>query len=76
MAARKRKVRTVVDDNYSRLDQYSISLHEYYKSLRRAGFSVENALWLLASKESHPDWMQEVTMDDIRNHIEENEEDE
>jgi hypothetical protein len=75
MAARKRKVRTV-DDNYSKLDEYTIGLHEYYKSLRKAGFSVENALWLLASKESYPDWMQEVTMDDIRNHIEENEEDE
>ena len=70
-AQRKRKARTVVDDNYSRLDEYSISLHEYYKSLRKAGFSVENALWLLASKESHPDWMQKVTIDDIRNHIEE-----
>ena len=74
-AQRKRKVRTVVDDNYSKLDQYSISLHEFYKSLRKSGFTVDNALWLLASKESHPDWMQEVTIADIRNHIEENEED-
>ena len=73
MAERKRKVRTVLDDNYSRLDEYSISLHEYYKSLRRAGFSVENALWLLASKESHPDWMQHITLDDIKNHIEDEE---
>ena len=74
MAARKRKVRTV-DENYSKLDEYTISLHEYYKSLRKAGFSVDNALWLLASKESHPDWIQQVTIDDIRNHIEEEEED-
>lgn len=74
MAARKRKVRTV-DDNYSKLDEYAISLHEYYKSLRKAGFSVENALWLLASKESHPDWMQKITLDDLRDHIEEDEED-
>jgi hypothetical protein len=72
MAARKRKVRTV-DENYSKLDEYTISLHEYYKSLRKAGFSVDNALWLLASKESHPDWIQQVTIDDIRNHIEEEE---
>jgi hypothetical protein len=73
MAARKRKVLTVVDDDYSRLDEYAISLHEYYKSLRKAGFSVDNALWLLASKESHPDWMQNITLDDLRDHIEEDE---
>ena len=73
MAARKRKVRTVVDNNYSRLDEYAISLHEYYKSLRKAGFSVDNSLWLLASKESHPDWMQKITLDDLRDHIEEDE---
>ena len=75
MAARKRKVRTVIDNDYSRLDEYAISLHEYYKSLRKAGFSVDNALWLLASKESHPDWMQKITLDDLRDHIEEDEED-
>lgn len=75
MAARKRKVLTVADDNYSKLDEYAISLHEYYKSLRKAGFSVDNALWLLASKESHPDWMQKITLDDLRDHIEEDEED-
>lgn len=73
MAARKRKVRTVVNDDYSKLDEYAISLHEYYKSLRKAGFSVDNSLWLLASKESHPDWMQKITLDDLRDHIEEDE---
>ena len=73
MAARKRKVRTVIDNDYSRLDEYAISLHEYYKSLRKAGFSVDNSLWLLASKESHPDWMQKITLDDLRDHIEEDE---
>lgn len=72
-ASRKRKARTVVDENYSRLDEYTISLNEYYKSLRRAGFSVENALWLLAAKESHPDWMQEPTLNDIEQHIDDEE---
>jgi len=72
-ASRKRKARTVVDENYSRLDEYTIGLNEYYKSLRRAGFSVENALWLLAAKESHPDWMQEPTPNDIAQHFEDEE---
>lgn len=72
-AQRKRKTRTVVDDNYSKLDQYSIGLHEYYKSLRKAGFSVDNALWIVVTKESYPDWMQDPTINDIRKHIEDEE---
>jgi hypothetical protein len=71
---RKRKVKTVADESYSKLDQYAIEMHEFYKSLRKAGFTVDNALWLLAAKESHPDWLQTVTPDDIRKHIEEEDE--
>ena len=70
---RKRKVKTVADESYSKLDQYAIEMHEFYKSLRKAGFTNDNALWLLASKDSHPDWLQTITRDDIRNHIEEEE---
>jgi hypothetical protein len=69
---RRRKVK--IDDDYSKLDQYAILLHEYYKSLRRAGFTVENALWLVATKDSYPDWLQDPTMEDIRKHIEDEEE--
>jgi hypothetical protein len=67
------KVKTVADESYSKLDQYAIEMHEFYKSLRKAGFTNDNALWLLASKDSHPDWLQTITRDDIRNHIEEEE---
>jgi hypothetical protein len=48
-------------------------LHEYYKSLRRAGFTVDNALWLIATKDSYPEWLQDPTIEDIRNHIEDEE---
>ena len=68
---RRRKVK--IDDNYSKLDQYAILLHEYYKSLRKAGFTVENALWLVATKDSYPDWLQDPTIEDIRKHIEDEE---
>jgi hypothetical protein len=68
---RRRKVK--IDDDYSKLDQYAILLHEYYKSLRKAGFTVENALWLVATKDSYPDWLQDPTMEDIRKHIEDEE---
>ncbi len=70
-AQRRSKVK--IDDDYSKLDQYAILLHEYYKSLRKAGFTVENALWLIATKDSYPDWLQDPTMKDIRNHIEDEE---
>lgn len=73
---RKRVVKTVADENYSKLDQYAIELHEFYKSLRRAGFSVDNALYILSAKQAYPEWMQaEITPDDIRKHIEDGEDD-
>lgn len=77
MATRRKqpaKVRTVADENYSKLDQYAIELHEFFKSLRRAGFSNDNALWLLSAKESFPDWLQKApTVEDVRKHLEDEE---
>ena len=71
MATRKKQV---VDDNYSKLDQYAIELHEFYKALRKAGFSVEIALGVLGMKEIHPEWMTSApTLDEVRKHIEEDE---
>ena len=73
---RKRKTRTVADEDYSKLDQYAIELHEFFKSLRKAGFSNDNALWLLSSKDSFPDWLQnKPTLEDIRKHLENEEDD-
>ena len=69
MATRKKQV---VDDNYSKLDQYAIELHEFYKSLRRAGFSVEISLGVLGMKEIHPEWMISApTLDDVRKYLDE-----
>jgi len=73
MATRKKK--TVADETYSKLDQHSIWLNEYYKSLRKAGFAVENALWLLSTKDSYPDWVQPPDKTDILNHLEEEDDD-
>ena len=71
---RKRTIKTVADESYSKLDQYAIELHELFKALRKAGFTNDNALWLLASKESYPDWMKDLSPEDIRKHIEEEDE--
>jgi hypothetical protein len=67
---RTTKVKTVADENYSKLDQYSIQLNEFYKSLRKAGFSVDNALYILSAKQTYPEWMQEASLEDIKKHIE------
>jgi hypothetical protein len=39
---------------YSILDQYCIGLNEYYKSLRRAGFTTEMALAILLEPLTYP----------------------
>lgn len=39
---------------YSILDQYCIGLNEYYKSLRRSGFTVELALAILLEPATYP----------------------
>ena len=71
MATRKKKI---VDEGYSKLDGYAIELHEFYKSLRRAGFTVDNALYILSAKQTYPDWMQTPpTTEDVRKHIDEDE---
>ena len=71
MATRKKQI---VDEGYSKLDGYAIELHEFYKSLRKAGFSVDNALYILSAKQTYPDWMQtQPTVEDIRKHIDEDE---
>lgn len=73
-AQRKSKTKTVADENYSKLDQYAIEIHEFYKSLRKAGFTVDNALWLASSKDCYPEWMQKnITINDITQYLEDEE---
>ena len=48
----------VIDlDTYSALDAHCIALNEYYKSLRRAGFSTDMAFWMILDQDSFPDWI-------------------
>ena len=54
--ARTRK--KVIDlDTYYKLDAYTISINEYYKSLRRAGFAVDLALAIISERSTYPDWL-------------------
>jgi hypothetical protein len=61
MAPRKKptgtKVKTVLSDDYSLLEKYCISLNEYYKALRVAGFPVDICISMIQDKDSYPDWI-------------------
>ena len=58
MAQRKPKSAKVLDDQgYSALESYCIGLNEYYKALRKAGFAVDVALYLISDSDSYPDWI-------------------
>jgi hypothetical protein len=72
---RTAKPKTVADDSYSALETYCIWLNEYYKALRKAGFTTDNSLWLVATKESFPDWVdyKAPTELDIQNLLDEDE---
>lgn len=56
--SRKKKVATVTDDSYSKLDQYCIWLFEFHASLMRAGFSEPIARSIISDKECYPDWVE------------------
>jgi hypothetical protein len=52
------KKKQVIDlDAYSALDAHAIALNEWYKSLRKAGFSVDLALGIIIEKDAFPDWI-------------------
>jgi len=52
-----KRVSTVKENDYTPLEQYCIALNEYYKALRKAGFSVEIALGILSDKDAYPGWI-------------------
>ena len=52
-----RKAKDLEDQGYSALDAYCIGLHEYYKSLRKAGFNEGLALFMITDTGSYPAWI-------------------
>jgi hypothetical protein len=50
--------RKVIDlDTYNALDAWAISLQEMYRSLRKAGFSVDIALAVILEPLAYPAWI-------------------
>lgn len=52
----RRKGKFQHEEVLTRLDAYAISVREYYLSLRRAGFPVDQALGM-CDKNTFPDWL-------------------
>ena len=50
MAPRKKKIETVDTDSYSALETYCIWLNEYYKALKKSGFTESIALAIMMDK--------------------------
>jgi hypothetical protein len=52
-----RKKQVIDLGTYSALDAHAIALNEWYKSLRRAGFSTDMALGIILERDAFPDWI-------------------
>lgn len=52
-----RRTKTVESGDLTELEVHAIQVNEYYKALRKAGFSVEMALAVLDCRGSYPDWI-------------------
>jgi hypothetical protein len=52
----RRKGKFKHEEVLTRLDAYTISVREYYLSLRRAGFPVDQALGM-CDRNAFPDWL-------------------
>jgi hypothetical protein len=52
--AKPRQKKVIDLDTYAALDAYAICLHEYYGSLRRAGFSCDHALYMITAPQTYP----------------------
>lgn len=59
----RRKVKSVELTDYTKLEIHAIQINEYYKALRKAGFSVEMSLAVLNCRDSYPEWIIPETQD-------------
>jgi hypothetical protein len=53
----RKETNKFVDEGYSPLDAYCIGLHEFYKSLKKAGFPESIALFMITEPQSYPAWI-------------------
>lgn len=53
----RKQTKALEDQGYSALDAYCIGLHEFWKSLRKAGFPESICMSMIMEKSAYPDWL-------------------
>jgi len=53
----RKATKKFVDEGYSALDAWAIGVQEMYRSLRRAGFTVDLALAIIVEPQAYPNWI-------------------
>jgi hypothetical protein len=74
--SKRRRVNKKSDLPFTKIDQHYIALREIYLAATRAGFSAEQAFWLLTETRSMPDWISAPDKNTIIPFIDPTEEDE
>jgi len=62
----RKQTKELEEQGYSALDAYCIGLHEYWKSLRKAGFPESIALFMITDTQSYPAWILPTPVDPER----------
>jgi hypothetical protein len=73
---KRRRVHKKSELPFTKIDQHYIALRECFLAARRAGFTPEQAFWLLTESRSMPDWIASPDKDTIIPAIDPTEEDE
>lgn len=53
----RRATKALEEQGYSPLDAFCIGLHEYYKSLKKAGFPESVVLFMITEPQAYPAWI-------------------
>ena len=53
----RKATKALEDQGYSPLEAYCIGLHEFWKGLKKAGFTTDIALGIICEKSAYPDWI-------------------
>ena len=53
----RKATQKLLDEGYSQLDAFCIGLHDYYKSLKKAGFPESVVLFMITEPQAYPAWI-------------------
>lgn len=69
---KRRKPRTVTNEEHTQLEMHCIWLNEYYRTLISAGFTDDLALSFVMDKNSYPSWVKyKPTEEELKRYLDE-----